>query len=195
MRKIDQTTSIKLKSQLSEIRSAEESRNAWHSLGRLAQRLIRLIVSEKTQIIFSMSWPKWGRRRQRTKIKLTEWETRLPSRRGNAKIMMQESKALIMTSTRHRKEPTNSPNWQMRRSLSLEEHQRPFNRLTTNLREQRMTIPDWWSKLSRFRETWMANLPTKQIYKGKQTTKIPKTESSSNKCINESRGTGRLRIK
>ncbi len=61
------------------------------------------------------------RKKLRTKMRLIDLEMALLSRRESAKIMMPESRALIMICTKPRRKLTSFPRWPMPRSMSSEE--------------------------------------------------------------------------
>ena len=69
MKKIDRIMNTKQKLDLSEIKSVEESKNAWLFKEKLESRVIKLTVSGKMLIIFSMNLLRIERRKLETKMK------------------------------------------------------------------------------------------------------------------------------
>jgi hypothetical protein len=83
-------------------------------------------------ITFNMSWPNLEKKKLRTKMRSIDLETALLTRRESAKIMMPESRALIMICTKPQRKLTNFPRWPMLRTMSSEELRKLLRMLVLN---------------------------------------------------------------
>lgn len=103
-------------------------------------------------ITFSMSSLRTEKKRLEIKMRSIDLETLLLSKKENAKIMMQRSRASITISTRLRSKLKSSPNLQMLKIMSVEEQLRLSTLLVLSSQEPRMIIQDLWLKLKPFKE-------------------------------------------
>ena len=108
-------------------------------------------------ITFSMNLPRIEKKRLEIKMRLTDLETPLHSKKENAKTTTPRSRASITISTRLRRKPKSSPSLLMPKTLSAEELPKLLTLLRLSSQEPRMTTLDLWLNLKPFKEILMDN--------------------------------------
>ena len=90
-----------------------------------------------------------------------------------------------MTSTKHKKDQTSSPNWLMLKNLNLEESQKHLIMLLQSWQELRMIIQDLWLKHKLFKEILMDNLLKNPTCKEMLKQKMEETENYNPNFLKE----------